>query len=72
MEASFLGNIAVNNYKFIPLNRETNFGTSSDAKQFKVYFDGQEKTGSKLISVPLTSTIYILKAPLSPFLLPVI
>ena len=42
-KASFLGNIAVNNYKFIPLNRETNFGTSSDAKQFKVYFDGQEK-----------------------------
>ncbi len=26
-KASFLGNIAVNNYKFIPLNRETNFGT---------------------------------------------
>ena len=42
-KASFLGNIAVNNYKFIPVNRETNFGTSSDAKQFKVYFDGQEK-----------------------------
>ncbi len=42
-KASFLGNIAVNNYKFIPVNRETNFGTSNDAKQFKVYFDGQEK-----------------------------
>lgn len=42
-KASFLGNIAVNNYKFIPVNRETNFGTSTDAKQFKVYFDGQEK-----------------------------
>lgn len=43
LKASFLGNIAVNNYKFTPVNRETNFGTSSDAKQFKVYFDGQEK-----------------------------
>lgn len=42
-KASFLGNIAVNNYKFIPVNRETNFGTSEDAKSFKVYFDGQEK-----------------------------
>lgn len=40
---SFLGNIAVNNYKFIPTSRETNFGTSSDAKSFKVYFDGGEK-----------------------------
>lgn len=40
---SFLGNIAINNYKFIPASRTTNFGTSSDAKQFKVYFDGQER-----------------------------
>lgn len=40
--ANFLGNIAINNYKFIPANRTTNFGTSTDAKQFKVYFDGQE------------------------------
>ena len=40
---SFLGNIAVNNYKFVPVSRETNFGTSSDAKSFKVYFDGGEK-----------------------------
>ena len=42
LSASFLGNIAINNYKFIPENRTTNFGTSTDAKQFKVYFDGQE------------------------------
>ena len=40
---SFLGNIAINNYSFKPVNRTTNFGTSTDAKQFKVYFDGQEK-----------------------------
>lgn len=40
---SALGNIAVNNYKFIPHDRQTNFGTSTDAKQFKVYFDGFEK-----------------------------
>lgn len=42
-KASFLGNIAINNYTFIPHNRTTNFGTSTDAKQFKVYFDGAEK-----------------------------
>lgn len=40
---SFLGNIAVNNYKFTPTTRETNFGTAEDAKRFKVYFDGHEK-----------------------------
>lgn len=42
-KVSLLGNIAVNNYKFTPTTRTTNFGTSSDAKQFKVYFDGHEK-----------------------------
>lgn len=42
-KVSFLGNISVNNYKFTPQTRETNFGTSADAKQFKVYFDGREK-----------------------------
>ena len=43
LKVSVLGNIAINNYKFIPHDRTTNFGTSTDAKQFKVYFDGQEK-----------------------------
>lgn len=42
-KVSFLGNISINNYKFIPESRTTNFGTSTDAKQFKVYFDGMEK-----------------------------
>ena len=42
-KASLLGNIAINDYRFIPRDRTTNFGTSTDAKQFKVYFDGQEK-----------------------------
>lgn len=42
-KVSFLGNIAINNYKFTPVNRQTNFGTSEDAKQFTVYFDGHEK-----------------------------
>lgn len=42
-KASFLGNIAINNYRFTPATRQTNFGTSEDAKQFTVYFDGREK-----------------------------
>lgn len=42
-KVSFLGNIAINNYKFVPASRTTSFGTVNDAKQFKVYFDGQEK-----------------------------
>ena len=42
-KASVLGNIAINNYKFVPHDRNTAFGTSTDAKQFKVYFDGNEK-----------------------------
>lgn len=40
---NFLGNVSINNYRFTPVNRQTNFGTSTDAKQFTVYFDGQER-----------------------------
>lgn len=42
-KASFLGNVSINNYRFTPQNRNTSFGTSTNAKQFTVYFDGQEK-----------------------------
>ncbi len=40
---SLLGNVSVNHYRFVPVDRETSFGTANDAKSFKVYFDGQEK-----------------------------
>ncbi len=40
---NLLGNIALNNYNFTPTDRETTFGTSENAKSFKVYFDGYEK-----------------------------
>jgi hypothetical protein len=40
---SFLGNAAINNYRFKPETRSTSFGTMFNAKQFTVYFDGQEK-----------------------------
>ena len=39
---AFLGNVSINDYRFTPKNRETSFGTSTNAKSFKVYFDGQE------------------------------
>ena len=42
-EVNLLGNVAVNNYKFIPHTRETSFGTVDQAQQFKVFFDGQER-----------------------------
>ena len=40
---NFIGNISENHYNFEPDNRETSFGTMEDVKNFKVYFDGQEK-----------------------------
>lgn len=42
-EINLMGNVAVNNYKFRPFNRETTYGTMEDAKNFNVYFTGQEK-----------------------------
>ncbi len=40
---NFMGNISLNHFNFTPANRETTFGTSENAKSFKVYFDGAEK-----------------------------
>ena len=40
---NLLGNISINDFKFKPTDRETSFGTAQDVKQFKVYFDGEEK-----------------------------
>ena len=42
-EINFLGNLAINNYKFIPHTRETSFGTPANAKKFKVFMSGQER-----------------------------
>lgn len=38
-----MGIISLNDYNFKPKDRETRFGTSEDTKDFRVYFDGQEK-----------------------------
>ena len=38
-----IGYISRNNYKFVPHDRETRFGTMEDVKAFRVYFDGKEE-----------------------------
>ncbi|TAJ11872.1 TonB-dependent receptor [Marinilabiliaceae bacterium JC017] len=38
-----LGYYSQNVYHFVPENRETVFGTISDVKKLKIYFEGQEK-----------------------------
>lgn len=43
IEVAFLGYASNNVYRFIPEDRETSFGTINNAKQLKIYFDGQEK-----------------------------
>lgn len=42
-DISFLGNLARNNYLFIPQTRVTTFGTWTQPLETKVYFEGQEK-----------------------------
>lgn len=41
-DISFLGNIAQNEYNFIPVTQETTFGTVTTALKLKVYYDGNE------------------------------
>ncbi|MCR4965441.1 MAG: TonB-dependent receptor [Bacteroidales bacterium] len=41
-DISFLGNFSRNKYLYIPHDRETNFGTTTDMMRCTVYFDGQE------------------------------
>ena len=40
---SFLGNVAQNKYDYIPLTRQTNFGTISDPIALLVEYEGREK-----------------------------
>jgi len=42
-QLDFLGNIAINDYDFEPLNRQTNFGTLTDPVTLLIVFDGQEE-----------------------------
>ncbi len=51
----FLGNISRNSYSFEPVDRETTFGTISELKTLKIYFEGQEEdlfmTGFGAVSI---------------------
>jgi len=40
---SFLGNLALNDYRNEPVSRQTNFGTLTDPKALVVFYQGQEK-----------------------------
>lgn len=42
-ELSFLGNISINDYRYQPLMRQTNFGTITDPIALLVFYEGQEK-----------------------------
>ncbi|WP_321374176.1 TonB-dependent receptor [uncultured Draconibacterium sp.] len=46
-DLSFLGNVAQNEYNFIPQTRETTFGTWQNPLNTKIYFDGQEQDDFK-------------------------
>jgi hypothetical protein len=52
----FLGNYSRNNYHLVPQSRETSFGTLNDAKQFTVYFEGQEADRYESYTAAVTST----------------
>ncbi|MCK5464948.1 MAG: carboxypeptidase-like regulatory domain-containing protein, partial [Bacteroidales bacterium] len=42
-EISFLGNIALNRYHFIPETRNTDFGTFQNPLNLRIYYEGQEQ-----------------------------
>ena len=42
LEFSFLGNISLNQYSFIPRTRNTEFGTASTPLNLKIYYEGNE------------------------------
>lgn len=43
LEISFLGNASVNNYRYRPLTRQTNFGTFENPQALLVYYSGKEE-----------------------------
>ncbi len=43
VECSFLGNMSINKYGFKPKDRESSFGTITQIKKLKIYFEGQEE-----------------------------
>lgn len=58
---SLLGHYANNLYRFVPQNRETDFGTVNEALRLTIYFDGQEITQFETATFGLTSRHQISK-----------
>jgi len=42
-ELTFLGNFSQNSYQFVPVERETAFGTYQTARNLTIFYEGQEK-----------------------------
>lgn len=59
---NLLGNISLNHFNFKPADRETTFGTASDTKSFKVYFDGEERDKFETYLGSFTTTYNINRA----------
>ncbi|TKG88894.1 TonB-dependent receptor [Puteibacter caeruleilacunae] len=51
---SFIGNLSSNKYNFVPITRETKFGTYSNARAITIYFDGQEEDKFNTLTGALT------------------
>ncbi len=56
---NFLGNLSVNDYKNVPLSRQTNFGTISDPKALVVYYQGEENNNYKTSLGALKADYYV-------------
>jgi hypothetical protein len=54
-QISFLGNYSTNSYQFRPVERETRFGSFSNALQLKVYYQGQELNKFETIQGAITA-----------------
>ncbi|MEE4197235.1 MAG: carboxypeptidase-like regulatory domain-containing protein [Bacteroidales bacterium] len=42
LDFDFLGNYALNSYQFVPVSRETSFGTIDNALSLRIYYEGNE------------------------------
>jgi hypothetical protein len=54
LDADFLGNLSINNYNFIPHERETLYGTVRNPQTFLVFFEGKERDRFLTMSGALT------------------
>jgi len=56
---NFLGNLSVNDYKNVPLSRQTNFGTIGDPKALVVFYQGEENNNYKTSFGALKADYYV-------------